>query len=296
MSSRRALRLLGILLVGAGLLLNEWLLALIFSADGQIAPERRALIWALDLSCIALGLVLIQPRYFLPRLLLLLISLGGCFLVAEIFLRMVAAPSPFHPGLALHPYQNRRIQTQIPGVRSPVQFSTNKWGMRGDPIPADWSTRPTILAVGGSTTLCLYLSDESAWPAQLQQLLKPGHPDILVQNAGLDGHSTQGHLLMMRELVPKVRPKLLVFLVGVNDLSHSLIEKRLLFGNPYEKVNWRHRLFVSSRVLQLFNAWQQVWVNRAPVVDVRRGHHRFKPQPAVDLSPLPDSLEEELPS
>ena len=46
-------------------------------------------------------------------------------------------------------------------------------------------------------------------------------PKVWVNNAGLDGHSTFGHQILLEEFLVKLKPKLILFLVGANDMVGS---------------------------------------------------------------------------
>ena len=48
-----------------------------------------------------------------------------------------------------------------------------------------------------------------------------------MNNAGLDGQSTYGHLVLLRDVMADLRPRVAVFLIGVNDIG-------LDAGNPYD--------------------------------------------------------------
>src|SRR5438105_4577379 len=50
---------------------------------------------------------------------------------------------------------------------SVTHHTKNSLGFRGPEPPRDWSSRLTILAIGGSTTECLFLSDGKTWVDQL---------------------------------------------------------------------------------------------------------------------------------
>jgi lysophospholipase L1-like esterase len=120
----------------------------------------------------------------------------------------------------------------------------------------------------------------------------------MVQNAGLDGHSTRGHLLMMETVVPRISPDMVVLLVGVNDLSYSINERHYLFGNPNERTGLGYYLYAKSRLAQLLYTWYQVYVHKAPVVRPERvgSPEGYYPKPLLDPTPLPESLESILPS
>ena len=97
----------------------------------------------------------------------------------------------------------------------------NSLGFRGPDPPRDFAQRLTVLTIGGSTTESLFLSDGRSWTDALTRRLEPSFPDIWVNNAGIDGHTTFGHLVLLRSFVTKMRPKVAVFLIGANDVGLS---------------------------------------------------------------------------
>ena len=110
----------------------------------------------------------------------------------------------------------------------PVTTHTkNSLGFRGPDPPADFARRLTVLTIGGSTTECLFLSDGKTWTDAMARRLQRSFPDVWVNNAGLDGQSTYGHLILLRDFVDALHPRVAVFLIGVNDIG-------LEAGNPYD--------------------------------------------------------------
>jgi lysophospholipase L1-like esterase len=102
----------------------------------------------------------------------------------------------------------------------PVNHVTkNSLGFRGPEPPRDWSRWFTILTIGGSTTECLFLSDGKTWTDQLARHTAALRSDVWVNNAGLEGHSTFGHLILLRDFVIAMHPRMAVFLIGVNDVA-----------------------------------------------------------------------------
>jgi len=108
-----------------------------------------------------------------------------------------------------------------------THHTKNSLGFRGPDPPADFSRRLTLLTIGGSTTECLFLSDGKTWTDELARRLEPSFPGIWVNNAGLDGQSTYGHLVLLRDFVDSLHPRVAVFLIGVNDIG-------LDASNPYD--------------------------------------------------------------
>jgi lysophospholipase L1-like esterase len=233
---------------------------------------------------------------WLGRLGLLAASFCVCLSLLEAAVRILAPPPPFGPWFDLRPYRKLRLEPNLPGVAGPVTHSANKWGMRGEDPPADWDGAFTVITVGGSTTQCFYLDDTRAWPQVLQDRLRAACPRAWVGNAGLDGHSTRGHKLLMEAVIAKLRPDMVIFLVGVNDLALSVAFGEA--GSPWDESLARRirggglrGLFDRSRLLQILAAWKRVAEGETRVAVVN--HARYVPKPLEgpeDSLPPPERL------
>lgn len=236
-----------------------------------------------------------KPRRLLTKAPLLACSTIFSLFVLEIALRVISPPSPFGPLLPLLPHSKMELHTSnLRGVSPVAMHSTNKWGLRGDEPPADWSKQYTIITIGGSTTQCFYLDDHKTWPYLLQGKLRDSYPGAWVGNGGLDGHSTRGHVVFMQEVVKRVNPNVVVLLVGVNDLGLLLDQDAKLNGSVYERVGLKYRLLASSRLLQILYTWKRVLFDRVAVVD-RSGYGSPEPQPLPEPENL-TQVQEDLPS
>jgi lysophospholipase L1-like esterase len=102
-----------------------------------------------------------------------------------------------------------------------IRKSTNAIGFRGENPPAGFDRYLTIAAVGGSTTECYYLSDGKTWPERIGNLLKGTFTHVWINNAGFDGHTTFGHTVLLHEYLRDIKPKVALFLVGVNEVGLS---------------------------------------------------------------------------
>ncbi|MEW6660456.1 MAG: SGNH/GDSL hydrolase family protein [Thermodesulfobacteriota bacterium] len=100
-----------------------------------------------------------------------------------------------------------------------IKVHRNSLGFMGEAPPPDFAQWLTILAIGGSTTECLELSDDKTWPLALGANLKKSFGKLWINNAGLAGHSTVGHLILMQDYVLKIKPKVVLFLIGINDIG-----------------------------------------------------------------------------
>lgn len=158
------------------------------------------------------------------KLALIVFGLGMGLLIAEIGLR-IYNPFGFRMRgntIVLPVNQNYVIEDsnfdRFDLLDRRVVHTKNSLGFRGPEPPPDFSQRLTILTVGGSTTEGFYLSDHQTWPALLQAKLQPAFSKVWLNNAGFDGHSSFGHVVLVRDYVSKLRPKVVLIMVGLNDL------------------------------------------------------------------------------
>lgn len=93
----------------------------------------------------------------------------------------------------------------------------DQYGFRGD---YNSTADIDILTVGGSTTKQAYVGDGYTWQDIMSKNFQSHNKQISVVNAGIDGQSTFGHINNFREwftLVPNLRPKYILFYIGIND-------------------------------------------------------------------------------
>ena len=136
---------------------------------------------------------------------------------AEAVLRF-GGPRVYQPGIVMRFEPDRNI---MPGIDGPTTFSTNKLGMRGP----DWSDGDyKILAVGGSTTIGLYLDDAKAWPQRMMTILneKQRQRRYWVGNVGKSGLDSLHHLELLKRLAAIEEVDCVLIMCGVNDLNHAL--------------------------------------------------------------------------
>ncbi len=161
-------------------------------------------------------------KKLIKRLFAILFGVFLAFILLEIILRI------------WHPFQytvkgdkiilpaNIRVKMKnkwIKKLDDTIYYSRNAIGLRGEEWPADPGKFKTIITVGGSTTECKFLSDSCTWPEKLRNRLSLHIGNIWLNNAGLDGHSTFGHLILMNDYIVKLHPNYVLFLVGTNDVE-----------------------------------------------------------------------------
>lgn len=110
----------------------------------------------------------------------------------------------------------------IPGLDTMITVQNNHLGFRGPDLPADLANHLSIIAVGGSTTECRFISEGEDWVSLLSNDLnnKLDQP-VWINNAGLAGNSTFGHRILMQQHVSKIQPDYALFLVGINEILRA---------------------------------------------------------------------------
>ena len=102
---------------------------------------------------------------------------------------------------------------------SMVVSQRNSLGFKGPERPSNFKNCLTILTVGGSTTECSIVNERKAWPNLVAEELNKSFQPLWLNNAGLNGHSTHGHIKLMQDYVIPLQPKVCIFLVGCNDVD-----------------------------------------------------------------------------
>jgi len=161
-------------------------------------------------------------------------------LCCEIFLR-IYNPLPFSikKGKLILSANQRKVFTNnwIHKLDKKIYFSKNSLGFRGPEPPDSLPKMISILTIGGSTTACTFLSDSCTWPFLLYQELKSRNSNVWLNNAGIDGHSTFGHLLLLKEYVLKLKPKFVLLMTGINDVEEEIPDEFDLMTE--KKINTR---------------------------------------------------------
>jgi lysophospholipase L1-like esterase len=195
------------------------------------------------------------------ELALLAFGLAAALLMAEVFFRA-------HDPLGQRLRGNRIVlpvgkhyvveQRQASKLENVIVHTRNSLGFRGEDPPRDFDQHLTVVAVGGSTTECTYLSDGTDWPALVARGLKPSFPSLWMNNAGLNGHSTFGNLMLLRQHLLGLRPKVIVLMAGINDLARddlSAYDAMQLAPPSTMEVLAQHSA-AASATLNLWRAWK----------------------------------------
>jgi lysophospholipase L1-like esterase len=144
-------------------------------------------------------------------------------------------------------------------LRDLIVIHRNSIGFRGPDPPFDFAAALSIVAVGGSTTECSFLTEGKTWPDVVTTALQQEFSNVWLNNAGIDGHTTFGHAALLEQHLSNLRPKVVLFLVGINELAieaaWSLDNKRLAEDRTDDPQGLLERLRSKSLMLEyLFRA------------------------------------------
>lgn len=163
-----------------------------------------------------------SPMNFIKKIAAIFFGVFLSLVLLEISLRIY---NPFHfrvkgNKIFLPINQTRVIKNeQIESLDKTIFYASNLLGFRGPNPPKDFNSTLTIVTVGGSTTESVYISEGKTWSDILSKRLKSNFGPLWLNNAGLDGHSTFGHIVLMEDYLSRIKPKAIIFLVGANDIG-----------------------------------------------------------------------------
>ncbi len=157
-----------------------------------------------------------------------LLALGaGClvaFFLLELGLRLFN-PIPFRvkgQKIFLRANQSEVYHNSVTEkLDSVIVHTKNRLGFRGNNPPDSLHRFLSLIAVGGSTTECYFSTDGKDWPSLVFQELKATFQPFWGNNAGLDGQSTFGHNVLLNDHLLQLKPKVLLFYVGINDIGYQ---------------------------------------------------------------------------
>jgi lysophospholipase L1-like esterase len=224
-------------------------------------------------------------KSYLKNFALLVLGCLVALLVLEVLLRIYnPLEIRFKPDRIVLPVNKHYLINNVGKFTKlpPTTIHTkNSLGFRGAPPPRNFSDYLTIVTVGGSTTECFYLSDGRTWTDLLGRELSRHFHRVWINNAGLDGATTYRHLILMEDYIDKLRPKVVLFLFGINDVGAGNIaaEEAEKEEGHYLKNLWRtvlyhseaycleqnlyHYLIAQSRGLR----HQEINLRKVPVLD-----------------------------
>jgi lysophospholipase L1-like esterase len=232
--------------------------------------------------------------------------LAGCLValaVLEVLLRLYhPLEIRFRPDRIVLPVHKRYLFDNTEKFPTKLAKTTshtkNRLGFRGEAPPRDFPDYLSILTIGGSTTECFYLSDGRTWPDLLGQKLSQEFNRVWINNAGLDGATTYRHLILMEDYVVKLRPKVVLFLIGINDVGAGNLEANDKPGHYLSR--WGRALLYRSEVYALGQNLQRYFMAQRrglhhTEIDLRKAGTLDQPPVGIASSTLQDYRTNSLP-
>lgn len=216
----------GALLVAAGLVVNEVMLAALFSADGELAARNRWIVRAGQIAIVGLGWLIITLRRRI-RAPVAGIAALCCSVVLSPLLAEVALRTVFGVRNVVMP-PTRRMEAllgwqtipdhQVSGFHrgyGDVRYSTGKYGFRVFGDPGRDAFR--VLVLGDSSTEATQVSDGETYYDVMAALC----PELEVFAYGAGGYGSLQEYIVLDAFIDRVDPQLIVWQFDWNDLINN---------------------------------------------------------------------------
>lgn len=235
--------------------------------------------------CAAIVALLLLSDTWLKNLAAMLIGLFFCFFVLEIFLRIYDPfQFRFHLKEISLPHNVKYIirNEKISKCDSVIIHTKNSLGFRGADYPARPDSYYKIIFVGGSTTECFHISDGNDWPSLTGAMLQHQSSRIWHNNAGLDGHSTFGHLVLVHDLLLPLHPQMIVFLIGWNDIGNRTKNEYDVDGVLEKHRSWQFVFMKYSKTASLIDSMCRFFKTMTRI-GARHTEQLFAQGPFIDI-------------
>lgn len=204
--------------------------------------------------------------------------------------------------------RNRKMvieNNKIPVLDRKIVHTKNSLGFRG-PEPENISDLNSIIAVGGSTTECFYLNDTSCWTYLLANRLRSHYPDVWINNAGYQGHSTFGNNILLNQFIKQLRPRYIMLMEGMNEVNRTdLIQNESVSRSAKQVSTWGWLKRNSRVVSAMLNIQRYLLADRLKLTDNyadlradERNYNRLSPQycdsALLDQQPLVTAYKERM--
>lgn len=195
-------------------------------------------------------LLILRRKKLLTNILTLFYTLFFMAIFIEAFVYFCIKPNvcfPWPPNLR---WIGRPAEGAMPGVGDKIEFSINKYGLRGprmDLEKADYK----ILVIGGSAAECMYVSDNLSWPWKLQdEISNRTHKRCFIGNASRSSTITLDHINILLNYKLAPRFDLIIVLCGINDIGRVIYNDRGYFRNSQEIA--KHNFNIFNRVRTIY--------------------------------------------
>lgn len=204
-----------------------------------------------------------NPKKILINCLILTISTILSLLIIEIILRYTV--NPITNNL-------KKIKIELPTnitdetnynynnpskIQNHITVTKNLLGFRGPNPPLNFQNYLSIITIGGSTTECIFITEGKTWSNILSNQLSNNFKNVWVNNAGIDGHSSFGHIELLKKYITNIKPKIATFLIGINDIpldrDNNYDKIKISSDNSQTSISLIEKIKSSSLIIQSIN-------------------------------------------
>jgi hypothetical protein len=207
------------------------------------------------------------------------------FLLCEAILRLW---TPFHfiqgDKNIIVPRNRKMIftNTTVPALDKKIYHSKNSLGFRGPEPHTNLRDVASVIAVGGSTTECFYLSDSLCWTNLLSEKLSAGNNKIWINNAGYQGHSTYGNFILINDYIKYLKPKYILLLEGMNEVNRTDIRvDESVAADSKKTSSWGWVKRHSRVITTMLNIQRNIFADKLGVTD---SHYDLTKTERLELS------------
>lgn len=218
---------IGLIFIIIGLISNEWIIAALFSSDGEIeALFARIAIWIFNLLSISLGLVIIKYNVFLRdhgrNIVFSIVTLLICFFLFEGGLRgfyyiknkISSRDLIFSEYVGWQSQENAFWKRKTRGYGE-ITYTTVKYGFR---VFGDVNTdKIKIFVIGDSYTQGTTVSDGNLYYDYLKKKLD----NIEVFAYGAGGYGSLQEYMILDKYYDLIRPDIVIWQFCSNDLINN---------------------------------------------------------------------------
>ena len=228
----KTLIVIGLLLIGFGILSNEWIIAALFSPDGLISSKERMIIWVFDLLLIGFGTstILYRNSNIMINIYISLCSLLFMFIVTELYFSLFNpqyTENSEHDGL--FEYHSTFGWQFIPHTSGrmvlPYEHETNviinSVGMRDREYNLTKPKRSKrIVVIGDSFTSGLSVDDNEVFTEVMEDSLLS---NIEVLNFGVNGFGPTQEFLILKDKGLEYNPDIVVMVIYIRNDFDDII-------------------------------------------------------------------------
>ena len=171
--------------------------------------------------------------YFYGSVVILISTILGIVIV-ELLLRFFISSNSISKTDEANILRNFEYKYKLNGLYESeneyIFYKRDEYGLRSN---CEDINEIDILTLGGSTTDQRYIKFESTYQYILQdKIIDYIEKDLCIANAGIDGHTTYGHIYSLNNWLPNIpnlKPKYIILYIGINDADFTRVGANIGF-------------------------------------------------------------------